>query len=73
MVQAVAGSTIALTIVLVTAHIVSRRIARASIWWDDGLLWFGSGITLVMNALFIHGKNNNADTCMLKDNKDKTY
>ncbi|THW73307.1 hypothetical protein D6D19_05769 [Aureobasidium pullulans] len=55
MIQGIAGTAIGLSSVLVIVHIISRRVARASIWWDDGLLWLGGCMTLVMNALFIHG------------------
>ncbi|KAI4794075.1 hypothetical protein E4T45_12450, partial [Aureobasidium sp. EXF-8846] len=54
-VQGIAGAAIGLSSVLVIVHIVSRRLAKASIWWDDSLLWVGGCMTLMMNALFIHG------------------
>ncbi|KAI4716089.1 hypothetical protein E4T48_07748 [Aureobasidium sp. EXF-10727] len=54
-VQGIAGAAIGLSSILVIVHIVSRRVARASIWWDDGSSWLGGCMTLVMNALFIHG------------------
>lgn len=56
LVQGIAGAATGLTAVLVVIHIISRRVARASVWWDDGFLWFGCGMTLAMNALFIYGK-----------------
>ncbi|KAG9643680.1 hypothetical protein KCV04_g4567, partial [Aureobasidium melanogenum] len=54
-VQGIAGAAIGLSSILVIVHIVSRRVARTFIWWDDGLLWLGGCMTLVMNALFIDG------------------
>lgn len=56
-VQGIAGAAIGLSSILVIFHIVSRRLARASVWWDDSLLWLGGCMTLVMNALFIHGRS----------------
>ncbi|KAI5239704.1 hypothetical protein E4T43_06562 [Aureobasidium subglaciale] len=55
MVQGIAGAAIGLSSILVIVHIISRRTAKAAIWWDDGLLWSGSFMALVMSALFIHG------------------
>lgn len=59
LIYGIAGAATGLTAVLIIVHIVSRRVARASVWLDDSLLWFGGALSLVMNALFIYGKLHN--------------
>lgn len=51
----VTGALTGLTIVVVTLRMVSRRLAKSTYWWDDWLLWFGAGLTIVINAETIYG------------------
>lgn len=43
------------TFIIVGLRIFSRHIAKAVFWWDDWLLWFGSALTLGINAGTMYG------------------